>query len=97
MSMLGFDYGASFIAAYTAHIHRFRTPPQMASRVGCPHWAIRQERPSKWENEGRKQESLLDNGHAANAAVRADPRLEGYYEREARGLHHNVALMMPRS
>jgi transposase len=94
MSMPGFDYyGASFLAAYIADIHRFPTPSHLVSWVGlCP--SVHQTGETKYmgKMKGGSKKACWMMVQAANVAVRADPRLKRYYERKARRLHHNVAV-----
>lgn len=94
MSMPGFNYyGASFIAAYIADIHRFPTPSHLVSWVGlCP--SVHQTGETKYmgKMKGGSKKACWIMVQAANVAVRADPRLERYYERKARRHHHNVAI-----
>lgn len=95
MSMPGFDYyGASFIAAYIADVHRFPTPSHLVSWVGlCP--SVHQTGETTYymgKMKGGSKKACWMMVQAANVAVRADPRLRKYYERKARRLHHNVAI-----
>jgi len=94
MSMAGFDYyGASFLAAYIVDINRFPSPPHLVSWVGlCP--SVHQTGETKYmgKMKGGSKKACWIMVQAANVAVRADPRLERYYERKARRLHHNVAI-----
>jgi len=94
MSMPGFDYyGASFLAAYIADIHRFPTPSHLVSWVGlCP--SVHQTGETRYmgKMKGGSKKACWIMVQAANTAVRANPRLERYYERKAKRLHHNVAI-----
>lgn len=96
MSMPGFDYySASFLAAYIADIKRFPSPSRLVSWVGlCPSVHQTGETLHMGKMKGGSKKTCWIMVQAANAAIRADPRLQQYYERKVkrRGLHHNVAL-----
>ncbi len=96
MSMPGFDYySASFLAAYISDIHRFPSPSRLVSWVGlCPsvHQTGETLYMGKMKGGSKKVCWIMVLVQAANAAVRADPRLQSYYEKKVKRLHHNVAL-----
>jgi transposase len=93
MSMPGFDYGASFIAAYIADIDRFPTPSHLVSWVGlCPSIHQTGETTYMGKMKGGSKKACWMMVQAANAAIRSDERLRRYYERKAKRLHHNVAI-----
>ena len=94
MSMPGFDYySASFLAAYIADIKRFPTPSHLVSWVGlCPSVYQTGETLYMGKMKGGSKKACWMMVQAANAAVRADPRLQHYYERKVKRLHHNVAI-----
>ncbi len=94
MSMPGFDYySASFLAAYISDIKRFPSPSRLVSWVGlCPSVHQTGETLYMGKMKGGSKKVCWIMVQAANAAIRADPRLQRYYERKAKRLHHNVAL-----
>ena len=95
MSMPGFDYyGASLLSAYIADISRFRSPSQLVSWAGmCP--SIHQSGESlhlgKMKKDGNRKVNWIMI-QTANAAVRSNSRMKGFYERKLRRHNHSVAI-----